>query len=123
MDCTRSGCLAVTLLILMAINGLFCLIAGILCAIEVPSWQCLGKLTYDTNPFVCPALAVCSTFQLNCSHLKKCNIALVFYSQTDQLLISHFNFHIIVNYVYFVVDVYTGLYNNSNKHAFPVIWK
>ncbi|KAL9971342.1 hypothetical protein ACROYT_G023855 [Oculina patagonica] len=34
MNCTPSGCLAITLLILMAINGVFCLVAGILCAIE-----------------------------------------------------------------------------------------
>lgn len=33
-ECTASGCLAVTLLILMAFNGVFCLIAGILCVIE-----------------------------------------------------------------------------------------
>ena len=34
-ECTPSGCLAVTLLILMAFNGVFCLVAGILCVIEV----------------------------------------------------------------------------------------
>lgn len=35
IECTPSGCLAVTLLILMAFNSVFCLLAGILCAVEV----------------------------------------------------------------------------------------
>lgn len=34
LECTPKGCLAVTLLILMAFNGAFCLVAAILCAIE-----------------------------------------------------------------------------------------
>ena len=35
VECTPRGCLAVSLLILMAFNAAFCLVAGILCAIEV----------------------------------------------------------------------------------------
>ena len=35
LECTPKGCLAVTLLIFMAFNGAFCLVAAILCAIEV----------------------------------------------------------------------------------------
>ncbi|XP_068700527.1 H(+)/Cl(-) exchange transporter 6-like isoform X2 [Montipora foliosa] len=34
IECTPRGCLAVTLLILMAFNAAFCVVAGILCAIE-----------------------------------------------------------------------------------------
>lgn len=34
VECTPRGCLAVSLLILMAFNAVFCLVAGILCAIE-----------------------------------------------------------------------------------------
>ena len=35
LECTPKGCLAVTLLIFIAFNGVFCLVAAILCAIEV----------------------------------------------------------------------------------------
>lgn len=35
VECTPRGCLAVSLLILMAFNAAFCLVAGILCAVEV----------------------------------------------------------------------------------------
>ncbi|KAK2556531.1 H(+)/Cl(-) exchange transporter 6 [Acropora cervicornis] len=34
VECTPRGCLAVSLLILMAFNAAFCLVAGILCAVE-----------------------------------------------------------------------------------------